>query len=100
MPTVALTELLGKSQPRVVKMDIESCEIECLDDDRLVLPESVQNMVVEFHGLSNDRTRLRTRAIVERMAAAGLMLTDPKSFDFEQRPAWSLATFVFSRRPR
>jgi FkbM family methyltransferase len=97
VPTIGLAELLESSQPRVVKMDIESCEIECLDNDRLVVPDCVRNMVVEFHGLSNDTTRQRTRAIVERMAGQGLALTNPRSFDFEKRPAWSLATFVFGR---
>jgi FkbM family methyltransferase len=84
VPSVSFKSLVVRYRPRVIKMDIEGCEFECLD--AFHFPACVRSLIVEFHG--------REEAV--RKIVAGL---EQQGFNVRltEHEGWSLRDGIFRR---
>jgi FkbM family methyltransferase len=73
--TMSFDSLMKASRARLIKMDIEGSEYECLDG--AIIPDHVKVIVVEFHNLTNEARRRDLQAIVDGLAGQGFSTRSP-----------------------
>jgi FkbM family methyltransferase len=84
VPSISFKSLIADYRPRVIKMDIEGSEFECLDGFQF--PPCVRSLIVEFHGQEEA-----VRRIVAGLEAQGFHV------QLNESPGWSLRTGIFTR---
>jgi FkbM family methyltransferase len=75
--TIAIQNLVDWCRPRVIKMDIEGCEYDCLDS--IVVPPYLEHVVIEFHGATSKKLFDRFLANAMRLRDQGLSIVYPKT---------------------
>ena len=96
--TVAAQDLVDEHRPRVLKMDIEGCEYDCLED--LILPSCLDHIVVEFHHATSRKNFDRLLKCGENLNRQGLSLVHPTSINPNPEGClkYGYSVFKFSRR--
>lgn len=95
--TISLQDLIEEHHPRVIKMDIEGCEYDALED--VVIPSGLEYLVVEFHGATSKKMFGRLLKCADNLSRQGLGLIDPKSLNSRNGCLkFGFMTFVFQRQ--